>query len=514
MNSQQLKLFLNRYWILLVLIAIKLILQFVLVNPIYELHRDEFLHLDQAFHPAAGYISVPPFTSWMASLIYLFGGGLFWVRLIPALFGAATVVFGWLIVEELGGKLPAKILTSILLVFSVYTRLNVLFQPNSFDILAWTIIFYFFIKYLRNHQVKWLFLLAVITALGLFNKYTIVFVIIGLAFGLLLTKQRSVFSEKSLYYAIGLSLLLFLPNIIWQITNHFPVIHHMRALKESQLINVNRIDFLFDQVKFGVIGIPTVAAFWALIFYKPFKPYRFIIWTFIIVMILFTISRAKSYYTLGLYPVLFAFGSVYLEVIFKKWRTILISFLVFTNIIAFFLIVKYLMPFQNPSEIIADKEAYERIGLLRWEDGINHPLPQDFADMLGWKEMAEKALVAYKMIPADELQNTLIYCDNYGQAGALNYYNRNKTPEAYSFNTDYIYWLPKKIKLQNMLFVGELPKKEVINMFEDYKLVGVVENEFSRENGTEIFLFLGAKNSAAEMFYKIAEERKKNFEIF
>ena len=144
------------------------------------------------------------------------------------------------------------------------------------------------------------------------------FVIIGLAFGLLLTKQRSVFSEKSLYYAIGLSLLLFLPNIIWQITNHFPVIHHMRALKESQLINVNRIDFLFDQVKFGVIGIPTVAAFWALIFYKPFKPYRFIIWTFIIVMILFTISRAKSYYTLGLYPVLFAFGSVYLEVIFKK----------------------------------------------------------------------------------------------------------------------------------------------------------------------------------------------------
>tara|TARA_R110001583_G_scaffold11503_2_gene51840 strand:+ start:5350 stop:6894 length:1545 start_codon:yes stop_codon:yes gene_type:complete len=514
MNSQQLILFLNRYWILLVLIAIKLILQFVLVNPIYELHRDEFLHLDQAFHPAAGYISVPPFTSWMASLIYLFGGGLFWVRLIPALFGAATVVFGWLIAEELGGKLPAKILTSILLVFSVYTRLNVLFQPNSFDILAWTIIFYFFIKYLRNHQVKWLFLLAVITALGLFNKYTIVFVIIGLAFGLLLTKQRSVFSEKSLYYAIGLSLLLFLPNIIWQITNHFPVIHHMRALKESQLINVNRIDFLFDQVKFGVIGIPTVAAFWALIFYKPFKPYRFIIWTFIIVMILFTISRAKSYYTLGLYPVLFAFGSVYLEVIFKKWRTILISFLVFTNIIAFFLIVKYLMPFQNPSEIIADKEAYERIGLLRWEDGINHPLPQDFADMLGWKEMAEKALVAYKMIPADELQNTLIYCDNYGQAGALNYYNRNKTPEAYSFNTDYIYWLPKKIKLQNMLFVGELPKKEVINMFEDYKLVGVVENEFSREKGTEIFLFLGAKNSATEMFYKIAEERKKNFEIF
>jgi len=247
---------------------------------------------------------------------------------------------------------------------------------------------------------------------------------------------------------------------------------------------------------------------------RPFKPYRFVLWTFIVVMILFTISRAKSYYTLGLYPVLFAFGSVYLEILFKKWKTIFISFLVITQIVAFSFIVKYLMPFQKPSEIIADKKSYERIGLLRWEDGVNHSLPQDFADMLGWKEMADKALAAYKMIPSDELQNTLIYCDNYGQAGALNYYNRDKTPEAYSFNTDYIYWLPKNINLQNMLFVGQLPSEEVINMFEDYKRVGVVENEFSREKGTKIFLFQGAKNSAAEMFNKTAEERKKNFDIF
>jgi hypothetical protein len=86
--------------------------------------------------------------------------------------------------------------------------------------------------------------------------------------------------------------------------------------------------------------------------------------------------------------------------------------------------------------------------LLRWEDGLNHPLPQDFADMLGWKELADKALIAYQMIPVQELNNTLIFCDNYGQTGALNYYNRNKTSEAYSFNTDYIYWLPESMKFK------------------------------------------------------------------
>jgi hypothetical protein len=288
----------------------------------------------------------------------------------------------------------------------------------------------------------------------------------------------------------------------------------MRALNSSQLVYVNRIDFLIEQLKYGLIIIPTLAAFWGLLFYKPFKPYRFVLSTFIVVMLLFTISRAKSYYTLGLYPVLFAIGSVYLEILFKRWKTILISALIIMQIMVFFFIAKYLMPFQNPSEIIADRESYERVGLLRWEDGINHALPQDFADMLGWKEMADKALEAYKTIPESEINSTLIYCDNYGQAGALNYYNRDLMPAAYSFSTDYIYWLPDRIDIKNMVFVGRLPAEEVINLFEEYRLIGTVENEYSREMGTEIYLFLGAKSSATDVFYQMAEERKKNFDIF
>lgn len=514
MDARKLRLLLKTYWVLAVLVAVKLILQMALVNPVYELHRDEFLHLDQAFHPAAGYISVPPFTSWMAGLIYLMGGGLFWIRLVPAIFGALTVVVGWLIVEELGGKLPAKILTSVLLIFSVYARIHVLFQPNAFDILAWTSVFYFLIKYLKNHHAKWLLYLSVIVALGFYNKYTLIFLILGLAAGLLITQQRSLFTNKNFYYAIGLSLLLLLPNIIWQIIHHFPVVQHMKALKETQLVHVNRMDFLTDQVKYGLITIPTLAAFWSLLFYKSFKRYRFVIWTFIIVIILFTISRAKSYYTLGLYPVIFAFGSVYLEVVFRRWKNILISLLVLLHVTAFFAIAKYLMPIQSPTEIIKDKEVYEKIGLLRWEDGLNHALPQDFADMLGWKEMADKALTAYRMIPKQELENTLIFCDDYGQAGALNYYNRKKTLAAYSFLSDYIYWLPDSMNIQNMIIVGDDLATEVLACFEQCNLVGVVENEFSREQGTKIFLLLGAKDSATDMFYKTVEERKKQMNIF
>ncbi len=506
--------FFRQYWILLLLVVVKTGLQFVLINPAYELHRDEFLHLDQAFHPAAGYISVPPFSSWMSALICLFGGGLFWVRLIPALFGALTIVLSWLIVEELGGRLPAKLLTTTFLIFSVYARINVLFQPNSFDILVWTAIFWSLIRYVRTQDVRWLLILAVVTALGLYNKYTVVFLIAGLGAGLLLTRQRIIFREKMFWPAIAFCLLLFLPNITWQISHQLPVIHHMKALNSTQLVNITHTDFLIDQLKFGGIGILTLASFWALIFYKPFRVYRFIGLTFVAVLTLFTLSRAKSYYALGLYPVLFCMGSVYLEAVLNKWKSVAIPALIVLNILFFFLIARYIMPFQSPEQIITNRESYQELGLLRWEDGRDHSLPQDFADMRGWSEMADKALSAWQMIPKVERKNTLIFCDNYGQTGALNYYNRRKMPEAYSFNTDYIYWLPQLERIDNVLLVGKQPDKEIIDMFREIKAVEVVSDEFARERGTTVFLLLGAKPNFTEFFYDMAEERKAEFDIF
>jgi hypothetical protein len=511
MNTKTISCFIERYWILIVLIAIKVVLQFVFKNPVYELHRDEFLYLDQAHHPSAGYISVPPFTSWIASIIFLLGGGVFWIKFFPAFFGALTIVFAWLIVEETGGGLSAKIFVSISLILSVLVRINLLFQPNSFDILVWTAIFYFFIIYIKTQHTNWLMLLSLIIAIGVYNKYTIIFLIAGLFAGVLLTPLRKLFSKKIFYVSIAFCLILLMPNIIWQIKNNFPVIHHMQALHDRQLVNNNRADFLLDQVKYGLIGILTLAALVALLFYKQFKAYRFIGWTFVVSIILFTIGRAKNYYAIGLYPVLFALGSVYLEAIFKKWKVVLFSLLGVLNVVLFFMIVKYLMPLQNPSEMAL---SLQKIGLPHWEDGKEHALPQDFADMLGWREMSDKALIAYKMIPADELDRTLIFCDNYGEAGALNYYNRGKMPKAYSFNTDYIYWLPEKNEIKNLVFVGNAPGKEIIDMFKEYKLVDTVGNKFAREMGTKIFLLRGSNATFTERFYRKAEKLKKDFDIF
>ena len=508
--------FIERYWILLLLITIKLILQIVLVNPVYELHRDEFLYLNQADHLAFGYISVPPFTAFISKIIYYLGGSLFWIRFFPALFGSLTIIFTWLIVESAGGSLFAKILASSALVFSALIRINILFQPNSFDILTWTIIFYLLVKYIQTERSIWMICLSVIIALGFYNKYNLIFLIAGLVIGFMLTYQRKIFANPSFWKALILSIVLLSPNIIWQVINNFPVFQHMKVLKHNQLDNNSATGFLISQVMFFFGSLPlTIAAFVAFIFFKPFKPYRFIGVCFAAVIALFAVMKAKDYYAIGIYPVIIAFGSIYIDSLLpKKWRLIVLPVLIGFNLLIFLITLKVVYPVYTPVEIRQNAKAFEKLGMLRWEDGKNHDLPQDFADMLGWREMAEKSLEAFKMIPAGELESTLVICSNYGQAGALNYYNRAKMPEAYAFNTDYIYWLPRLKKIRNLLFLGDRPSKEVIGMFKDIKLIGSVENEYAREKNTGIYLLTGASDFFTVVFYSKVEERKKKLEIF
>jgi hypothetical protein len=508
--------FLDRYWILLLLIALKLILQYILVNPVYELHRDEFLYLNQADHLAFGYICVPPFTALISKIIYLPGGSIFWIRFIPALFGVITIVFTWLIVESLGGSLISGILASCALVFSPLMRINMLYQPNSFDILIWIVIFYLLIKFIQSEKNKWLLYLSIVIALGFYNKYNVIFLITGLVISFLLTSQRKIFTYPFFWKALIMTLILLLPNIIWQITNHFPVFRHMKVLKENQLDNNTPVGFLISQVLFFFGSIPIIAgALIGFAFFKSFRQYRFIGISFAVIIALFAVLKAKSYYSVGIYPVIIAFGSIYIEsILSKKWRFVVIPVLISINLAIFFLTVKMVYPVLTPAEIRLSAATFEKSGLLRWEDGKNHNLPQDFADMLGWREMAEKSLAAYKMIPVNELENTLFICSNYGQAGAINYYNRKRMPEVYAFNTDYIYWLPHLKKIKNILVVGNEPAKEVIGMFKDVKLTGVVENEYAREKNTGIYLLTGANDSFTGIFYERVEDRKSKLDIF
>jgi hypothetical protein len=224
--------------------------------------------------------------------------------------------------------------------------------------------------------------------------------------------------------------------------------------------------------------------------------------------------KAKNYYALGLYPVLFAFGAVYLEKRSRQLFPYISTIYLVFNAILFVGVVQFMFPVLTPDAIIQKKAQFEPMGLLRWEDGKNHQLPQDFSDMLGWKEMAAKTLLAYNQLSDEAKLETLIFCDNYGQSGALNFYNRGKTPETYSFSTDYLYWIPEDLKITNVILIGKDPDNKVVQFFDHIEKIGSVENPYSREKGTSVYLMTGANEKFSDFFNVEVKRRRLEMDCF
>jgi hypothetical protein len=498
--------------ILIGFIGLKFVLQFLLLSSEYELQRDEYLHLDQANHLAWGYLSVPPFTSWTSYIIQLLGNSIFWIKFFPALYGVLTIYIVWKAIEELNGNLFALILGATCVLFSALLRLNTLYQPNSFDVLSWTVLYFILLKYIKTDDLKWLYVGATAFAIGFLNKYNIVFLLIGLLPSLLVTEHRKIFLKPTLYFAILVGLVLILPNLVWQYNNNFPVFHHLKQLAETQLVNVNRFDFLKNQLLFFMGSLIVIlSSFYALLFYKPFQKYRLFFFSILFTLIAFLYFKAKDYYAIGIYPIYIAFGSAYLADFLKDgWRKYLQPVAIALPLILFIPIYTVAFPNKSPEYIVQHSENYQKLGLLRWEDGKDHLLPQDFADMLGWKELALKVDSVYLSLPNKE--NTLVLCDNYGQAGAINYFAKQKL-KAVSFNADYINWFDLSKRYENLIRVKEAEEvnvelQETSQFFQNSTLAGSITNQYAREFGTGIFVFIGAKIDIRQRIKDEIDEKK------
>lgn len=479
-------------------IVLKFVLHYAMINPGYDLHRDEYLYLDQANHLAWGYLSVPPFTSWISSIIQLLGNSVFWIKFFPFLFGALTLVVVWKAIEELKGNLFALILGATCVLFSAVLRLNFLYQPNSFDVLSWTALCFALIKYLNTEKAKWLYVGAVVFALGFLNKYNILFLILGLFPALLIFGPRKIFLKKEFYLSILLGLLLIFPNLLWQYQNSFPVFHHLKELTDRQLVHNSRWDFLGSQLSYFIGSLfVIVAGLYALLFYPPLKKYRSFLGTMVFTLMIFTYFRAKGYYAIGLYPIYLAFGSVFIAHVLKKgWKLYMRPVAIAIPVILFMLMFPIFFANKSPEYIIEHQKTYKKYGLLRWEDGRDHELPQDYADMLGWKELARKIDSICAGNP--NMENTLILCDNYGEAGAINYYTTNPKIKATSFSADYVNWFALDNPVHTFIRVKEHEgKKEefdkTLPYFESGSIADSITNPLAREYGTTIFVFKGPK---------------------
>ena len=151
--------------LILLLVLIKFILPFVLQHPVYELHRDEYLYYQQGQHLQLGFLENPPLIGALGFLSSLFGGGTFWIKFWPSVFGALTLWITLLMVKEFGGKPFAQFIAGLGILFSAYLRIHFLFQPNFLDIFFWTLSAYFLVCFINRNDDYYIYRLAVSLAL-------------------------------------------------------------------------------------------------------------------------------------------------------------------------------------------------------------------------------------------------------------------------------------------------------------------------------------------------------------
>ncbi|MGF1925515.1 MAG: glycosyltransferase family 39 protein, partial [Bacteroidia bacterium] len=382
------------------------------------------------------------------------------------------------------------------LTFSNLLRINMLYQPNSLDVLCWTLIYYTLISYIKTQKFKWLYLMAVSFAIGFLNKYNIAFCLLGLLPAILLTSHRKLFLKPQFYLSFLIGLAIISPNLMWQFKNDFPVFKHMAELKETQLIHVNRMDFVKEQFLFFFSSILVIiAGLISLFSYPPFKPYRVLFWSLFFTLALFIALKAKGYYAIGLYPIFLAFGAIYINQLFQHGRKKHLRLVPIAMILVLFIpLIDLALPIKTPTEYFAEGKPH------RWEDGKNHPISQDFADMLGWKELAAKVDSIYQLIPNKD--KVLILCDNYGQTGAINYYTKVKGLKADSFTDDYINWVNLDREIKTVIRIKEaknIADQRDISLFSNVVQVSAIQNKFAREKGTQIILLREPKLDLAKL---------------
>lgn len=354
----------------------------------------------------------PPLISLIRKIPYwLFDYSLVGVRLFATLAGVGILILCCLIAKELSGKSKAILLSGIcILAFLPFYRNHTLFQPVAFDQLFWTLGFYFIIKFIDSQNKKFLILLGISLAIGLMNKYTIIVWAFGIFIGLFFYQKGSMFKNKWLYISSMLSLLIFLPNIIWQAQNEFALLSHLQALKNNQLDGINPISFGLEQLNFPFTLVISLLGLVALIIDKNLSKYRAVGIAALVIFCTMWLLNSKAYYVFAIYPVLFSSGAVKIESLLSK-KPIWIYVIATITLVPSMYFIPKLTPILPIEKHVEYSQLEKRNGRIE--------LTGDYADMFGWEEQVKLVDSVYQSLSPKEKNNCVLWAENYGEAGAL-----------------------------------------------------------------------------------------------
>jgi 4-amino-4-deoxy-L-arabinose transferase-like glycosyltransferase len=401
---------------LLLLLALARLILHLLTSGQYGFHRDELATLDDARWLAWGYVAYPPLTPFVARLaLELFGPSLVGLRLFSAAAQCGGLVLAGLIARELGGGRWAQVVTALAVTSAPISLIQgALFQYVSFDYLWWVLIAWCSLRLLNSSNPRWWLAIGLAAGLGLLTKYTIAFLLVGLAGGLLITPLRQQLTGRWLWTGLALAVLIWLPNLLWQAQHSFVSLEFLSAI-HSRDVRIGRTQgYLPEQlyVNASPLTIPLwIAGLWFYLIAPAGQRYRLLGWLYVIPGLLCLAAQARAYYLGPAYPPLLAAGAVVVE----RWLAAgrpgrarlgrACTALVLASAIV-------------ASAALSLPIAPVNSGL--WS--LTSKVHDNFVEEIGWPELVETVAGLYAALPPDSQPRAAILAGNYGEAGAIDLY--------------------------------------------------------------------------------------------
>ena len=404
-------------------------------------HTDELYYLTCGWHPALGYVDFPPLVPLLARLeTGLLGVSPWTLRVLPSLLGGFLVALSGLYVRRLGGSVRLQavaLLSAVVAPFLLGS--NWVFQTVTFDQVTWMVAMYWFLCLLLDRRPRYWVYLGVTLGIGLEVKYTIVGLIAGIGIAVLLTPSlRNELRTRYPWIAAALALLIWAPNLAWQVVEGFPTLAYLTNHSGS---GGGPVTYL---IQFGVYFfflLPVWLAGMISLFRSPqLRP----IGIASAVPLLLFLFVGKSYYAAGTIPIAVAQGLMAISRIKRpKLRFRLQVAVVVASVVEFVVFFFLVVPVTPPDRIHAANL-----------DTVN----EVFADSVGWDDIAKQVTTIYDDLPASERGSTVIISAYYGLPGALQVYDKPGTvPAAISPQLSDWYWLPSDLTATNALMVDYAP---------------------------------------------------------
>jgi hypothetical protein len=412
-----------------------------LANPHYGFFRDELYFIIFGQHPQWGYVDQPPVVPLLAALTQLGGHSLFLLRLVPALCSAAGAFVVVLLAAEFGGGPFAQIFAVFVYVCTgVLTNFGMKVGPDEIGLWSWPLLAYFVVRITKGADRRLWLLAGLVAGTSLQSKYAVIFFLAALLIGLLLTPQRSVLFNW--WFALGgaIAIAIALPNFLWQAHYGFPMWELLRNGQNGKNEIVGPLVYLVQQVLItNLFLFPVwVAGFiWLLLQ----APYRFLGYTYAILIAAMIVLHGKHYYPADIYPVMIAAGATAIDLWTsraKLWRIPIVAY----ALIFGWWFIPFDLPILPEHTFVAYRAEVAKINPTGVTTETEHGreenlLTGDYADMHGWPEMAAAVQQIYNSLSPAERSHAVVFGDNYGEASAVKFF----TPDLPVISVHNQYWL-------------------------------------------------------------------------